>query len=152
MSASLLGRAGVVQAAAVGLLFVVLLALPLPRALFRDYGAVVGPLSWLACSLVTARILRLSATRMLAAAVLSGLLAGVVGLGLGHLAGMVIGAIAFGGISVYGHARARRDQTLRATCRVVQTRRVRARALPCTRGSRGDGNRTRGLRLERPAS
>lgn len=75
MPVSLLWRAALVQALAVGSLFALLLALPLPAELFRDQGAFIGPLSWLLCSLVTARVLRLGAGRALAAALASGLAA-----------------------------------------------------------------------------
>jgi hypothetical protein len=50
-----------VQAAAVAVLFGVLVALPLDEDFFENWGFVVGPTAWLACSLLTARVLSLPA-------------------------------------------------------------------------------------------
>ena len=95
MVVSVLWRAALVQALAVATLFALLLALPLPRELFREQGAVIGPASWLVCSLVTARVLRLGAARAVVAAVVSGLAAVAAGVAVGHLAGIVVGVLVF---------------------------------------------------------
>ncbi len=96
MAVSILWRASAAQALVVGALFALLVALPLPHGLFREFGAFVGPLSWLGCSLVVARFLRLRVGSALAAAAASGLVAVAVNALMGHTAGMVIGVLAFG--------------------------------------------------------
>lgn len=125
MSVSILWRAILAQAIAVGALFALLLALPLPTALFREQGAWIGPLSWLACALVTARVVGLGSGRAVAAALASGLAAVAAGPVIGHTGAMVTGVLVFG---------------------LACAARVR---LP---SDRGGGDRTRDLRLERPAS
>ena len=94
-------------------------------ALFREQGAWIGPLSWLACALVTARVVGLGSGRAVAAALASGLAAVAAGPVIGHTGAMVTGVLVFG---------------------LACAARVR---LP---SDRGDGDRTRDLRLERPAS
>jgi hypothetical protein len=87
------------EALLVGAVFFFLLALPLPDGFFRDYGAVAGPTAWLVCSLVTGRLIRLPLGRALLAALGSGLVAGLVGLGVHHTAGLVVGILAFGALA-----------------------------------------------------
>ncbi|MEJ7655486.1 MAG: hypothetical protein WKF33_00440 [Thermoleophilaceae bacterium] len=123
MSVSILWRAILAQAIAVGARFARLLALPLPAALFREQGAWIGPLSWLACALVTARVVGLGSGRAVAAALASGLAAVAAGPVIGHTGAMVTGVLVFG---------------------LACAARVR---LP---SDRGDGDRTRDLRLESP--
>ena len=125
MSVSILWRAILAQAIAVGALFALLLALPLPTALFREQGAWIGPLSWLACALVTARVIGFGPARAVAAAAISGLAAVPASLVISHTIGMVAGVLVFG---------------------LACAARVRLSS------DRGDGDRTRDLRLERPAS
>jgi uncharacterized membrane protein len=96
VSVSVLWRTILTQAITVGALFAVLLALPLPTAFFREQGVWIGPLSWLVCSLVTARLLRLSASRAVTAAIASGLAAAVVSSVAGHSAGIIAGVLVFG--------------------------------------------------------
>jgi hypothetical protein len=96
VAVSILWRACAAQALVVGALFALLVALPLPRELFREFGAFVGPLSWLGCSLLVARILRLRVGSALTAAAVSGLVAVAVNAVVGHTAGMVVGVLAFG--------------------------------------------------------
>ncbi len=93
---SILWRACAAQALVVGALFALLVAMPLPRGLFREFGAFVGPLSWVGCSLVVARILHLRVGSALVAAAVSGLVAVAVNAAVGHAAGMVVGVLAFG--------------------------------------------------------
>lgn len=64
-------RAIAVLALAIAATFAILLALPLPRGYFREWGLVTGPLAWILCSLLTSRLLDLSASRALTATVLS---------------------------------------------------------------------------------
>lgn len=84
-----------VQALAVGALFGLLLLLPLDEDFFRDYGFVIGPLSWAGCSLLTARVLSLPAGLALFAAVAGGVAGALVGLVAGHGPGLVVGLLVF---------------------------------------------------------
>jgi hypothetical protein len=92
---SVLWRACAAQALVVGAAFLVLTLL-LPRSFFRDYGAVAGPLAWLACSLVSGRLLRLPGSRAPAAAVASGAIGAAANLIIGHTGGLLVGVLAFG--------------------------------------------------------
>ena len=96
VSGSILWRAVLAQAVAVGVLFAVLLALPLPSALFREQGAWIGPLSWLGCALVSGAVLRLGGGRTVAAAVVSGCAAVAASVVIGHSSGLVAGVLVFG--------------------------------------------------------
>lgn len=84
-----------VQALAVGLLFAVLVALPLGDGFFEDYGMVTGPVAWIACSLVTARVLSLPAGLVLFAALAGGVAGGLVALAASHTVGLVISLLVF---------------------------------------------------------
>src|SRR5918998_3092921 len=95
MDRGLLWRSALVQAGAVALVFALLVALPLPSDFFEDYGAVSGPVAWVLCSLVTARVLGLSAGRTALAALAGGAAGGIVGVALNHAAGLVIGVAVF---------------------------------------------------------
>ncbi len=92
-------RAVAVQTASVAAVFVVLLALPLPGDFFRTYGVVTGPAAWVVCSLFTAWLLGLSPRRALTAIVLSGVAAGLVGVGLDHTVGIVAGLAVFASVA-----------------------------------------------------
>jgi hypothetical protein len=72
MSRSLLVRSALIQTALVAVLSA-LLAVALGSHFFTTWGWLVGPLAWLACSLVTARVLSLPARRTLIGAILAGL-------------------------------------------------------------------------------
>ncbi len=76
MSSERFWRAFALQGAQVGVLFVVL-ALALDEEFFEDYGFVVGPVIWIACSLVTGRVLALPVSYTLFCA-LAGAVAGIV--------------------------------------------------------------------------
>lgn len=104
VDATIFRRAAVLQAATVGALFA-LLALLLEREFFREYGAVTGPLAWVACALLTGRLLGLAMPRVVLAAALAGALAAVVGVLVSHLAGLVVAIPAFGAVCA---ARSRR--------------------------------------------
>jgi hypothetical protein len=97
-------KAGGVQLLTVGVVFAVL-ALSLPKSFFEDWGILAGPLAWIACAALTARILDLPAARTLLLAAVAGLLGAAAGLGIGHDAGIVV-AIAVFGLAV-GASRAR---------------------------------------------
>jgi hypothetical protein len=92
---AVLWRACATQALVVGAAFI-LLALLLPRSFFRDYGTAAGPLAWLACSLISGRLLRIHMAQALAAAVASGAIGAAANLVVGHTGGMVAGVLAFG--------------------------------------------------------
>jgi len=91
----LFARALAVQALLVGVLFGVLLALPLPSDFFKDYGFVTGPLAWIVCSVLTARLLSLPTGLTLFAALAGGVAGGLVGLAAGHEAGLVVSLLVF---------------------------------------------------------
>ena len=67
-----------------GVLFGVL-ALTVPRSFFTDYGAVIGPLAWIGCSLGTGRILHIPLVRIALASAAGGVTAGLVGLIADHV-------------------------------------------------------------------
>jgi hypothetical protein len=87
-------RSLLVQALIVGALFA-LLALALDREFFKDYGFAVGPLAWLGCSVITARVLSLPAGLALFAALAGGVAGALVGLVAGHLVGLVVSLLVF---------------------------------------------------------
>ena len=88
--------AAVIQVLVVSVVFSVMLALPFPPDFFQQQGPLVGPGSWIVCSLVSAGVLRLSYARTGVAIVVSGLVLGAgVAVG-GHVLGLVLGAISFG--------------------------------------------------------
>jgi hypothetical protein len=126
VDARLFWKALAVQTAAVMLLFLVLVALPLPEGFFEDAGFATGPLAWIVCTLVTAHVLSLRPARAFAAAALGGIAGVAAFLTIGHTAGLVAALVTF------------------AAC-CAATRFV---------GSfdRGDGIRTRDPRRERPVS
>lgn len=71
------------------------LALTLPSSFFEDWGWLSGPLAWLACAAITARLLSLPVAGALTGAILAGLpsvLAVVAGV---HWLGAVIAAVLF---------------------------------------------------------
>ena len=95
MNTGLFWRSLGVQAAAVALLYGILVALPLPHDFFDDYGWIVGPLAWIACSLVTARVLSLPVAYVLFSALAGGVAGTIVLLVVNHLAGLVAAALVF---------------------------------------------------------
>jgi hypothetical protein len=84
-----------VQAAAVAVLFGILVALPLGDDFFDDWGFAVGPIAWLACSLLTARVLALPLAYVLFAAVAGGVAGTIVLLVASHWAGMAAALLVF---------------------------------------------------------
>ena len=101
MNQGLFLRSLLVQGLIVGALFA-LLALTLDREFFEDYGFAVGPLAWLGCSVVTARLLALPVALALFAAVAGGVAGGLVGLVAGHAPGLVVSLLVFAA-SCAGH-------------------------------------------------
>jgi hypothetical protein len=95
VNARLFWKALGVQAAAVVVLFAILVALPLGEDFFDDWGLVVGPIAWLACSLVTARVLSLPLAYVLFAAVAGGVAGEIVLLVTSHWAGVVAALLVF---------------------------------------------------------
>jgi hypothetical protein len=83
-----------VQALVLAVPFVVL-ALTLDESFFEDWGWVAGPLVWLACAAVTARILSLPAGYVMFSAVAGGVAGAIVFLVASHSAGMVAGLLVF---------------------------------------------------------
>jgi hypothetical protein len=84
----------VVQALVVGVPFV-LLGLALDESFFQDWGWVAGPVVWLACAAVTARILSIPAGYVLFSAVAGGVAGAIVFLVASHWAGMLAGLLVF---------------------------------------------------------
>jgi hypothetical protein len=77
------------QAALVGALFVVL-ALALPHKLFTDWGILLGPLAWIACSAGTAAILKLPLPLAVLSAAAGGVAGALVGLATSHVVSLPI--------------------------------------------------------------
>jgi hypothetical protein len=94
VNARLFWKSLVVQAVLVAIPFA-LLGLTLDESFFEDWGWVAGPAVWLACSVVTARILRLPLGYVLFSAVAGGVAGAIVFLLATHLAGMVAGLLVF---------------------------------------------------------
>jgi hypothetical protein len=79
----------------VAVLSAVLIALPLSHDFFEDYGFVVGPLAWAACSAITARLLSVPLAFVLFAAVAGGVAGGLVSLVTSHWVGVGVGLVVF---------------------------------------------------------
>ena len=94
MNARLFWKALVVQAVVVAIPFA-LLGLALDEDFFEDWGWLVGPVVWLACSLVTARILDIPRAYVLFAAVAGGVAGEIVMLVATHWAGMIAALLVF---------------------------------------------------------
>jgi hypothetical protein len=88
-------RALVVQALAVAVVFAVLVALPLGDDFFEDYGIFTGPIAWIGCSIVSARLLPIPAGVVLFAALAGGVAGGLVSLATSHTVGLVISLLVF---------------------------------------------------------
>ncbi len=94
MNARLFWKSLAVQAVVVAIPFA-LLGLALDREFFEDWGWIVGPVVWLGCSLVTARILALPLGYVLFSAVAGGVAGLIVMLATSHLAGMGAALLVF---------------------------------------------------------
>jgi hypothetical protein len=85
----------VVQGAGVVVLSGVLLALPLPHNFFEDWGLLIGPIAWIVCSLVTARVLSLPVGYVLFAALAGGVAGTIVLLVASHWPGVGVALLVF---------------------------------------------------------
>ena len=94
MNARLFWKSLAVQAVSVAIPFAAL-GLALDKAFFEDWGWAVGPVVWLGCSLVTARILALPVGYVLFSAVAGGVAGALVMLAATHLAGMGAALLVF---------------------------------------------------------
>ena len=94
MNARLFWKAFVVQLIVVAIPFAIL-ALTLSHDFFEDWGWLVGPVIWLACSLVTGRILSLPVTYVLFSAVAGGVAGLLVMLATSHTPGLVAALLVF---------------------------------------------------------
>ena len=90
MSSRHFWRAAGIQLAVVAVPFAIL-AITVSHRFFVDYGFAVGPLLWIACSLVTGRILGLPLQFSLFCSAASGVAAALVLLVFGHEVGIVAG-------------------------------------------------------------
>lgn len=95
MDRRLLLRAALVQAAGAGAIFLALVVSPLDRGFFEDWGAIVGPLAWIAAAALTGRVLGIAPARLALAAVIGGLASGTASVAGAHGAGLVIGVLVF---------------------------------------------------------
>jgi hypothetical protein len=84
-----------IQAAGVAALSGVLIALPLPHDFFKDWGFLVGPVAWIACSFVTARLLALPIGYVLFAALAGGVAGTIVLLVTSHWPGVGAALLVF---------------------------------------------------------
>jgi hypothetical protein len=94
VNARLFWKSLVVQAVVVSIPFAALGA-ALSDDFFGDWGWLVGPAVWLACSLVTAQILRLPLAYVLFSALAGGVAGLVVFLATSHLPGMIAALLVF---------------------------------------------------------
>jgi hypothetical protein len=94
LNARLFWKALVVQAVVVAIPFAIL-ALALDEDFFEDWGWLVGPIVWLACSVVTGRILSLPLAYVLFSAVAGGVAGLLVMLATSHLPGLLAALLVF---------------------------------------------------------
>jgi hypothetical protein len=94
VNARLFWKSLAVQAVVVAIPFAAL-GLALDREFFEDWGWAVGPVIWLACSLVTARILTLPLGYVLFSAVAGGVAGTIVMLAASHLPGIGAALLVF---------------------------------------------------------
>src|SRR5215213_4116754 len=94
MDRSLLWRAALVQTLAVAILFAAL-AIALPRSFFDDWGAIAGPAGWIAASLVTWRVLRLSLAAVALASAVAGTAAALLGFAFAHAVALPVAIALF---------------------------------------------------------
>ena len=83
-----------VQAVVVAIPFAIL-ALTLDHHFFEDWGWLVGPTVWLACSAVSGRILSLPLTYVLFSAVAGGVAGLIVMLATSHTPGLIAALLVF---------------------------------------------------------
>jgi hypothetical protein len=95
VNARLFWRSLGVQTAAVAVVSVILIALPLGDDFFEDWGFVAGPLAWIVCALVTARVLALPLVFALFSALAGGVAGTIVMLATTHWAGVAAALLVF---------------------------------------------------------
>jgi hypothetical protein len=94
LNARLFWKALAVQLIVVAIPFAIL-AVALDDDFFEDWGWLVGPIVWLACSAITARILSLPLAYALFSAVAGGVAGLIVMLAASHIAGIVVALLVF---------------------------------------------------------
>jgi hypothetical protein len=94
LNARLFWKALVVQAIVVAIPFAIL-GVALDEDFFEDWGWLVGPVIWLACSALTGRILALPLTYVLFSAVAGGVAGLLVMLATSHLPGLLAALLVF---------------------------------------------------------
>jgi hypothetical protein len=94
LNARLFWKTLVVQAVVVAIPFAIL-GLALDDNFFEDWGWLVGPVIWLACSAVTGRILALPLAYVLFSAVAGGVAGLLVMLATSHLPGLLAALLVF---------------------------------------------------------
>ena len=94
MNARLFWKSLAVQAVVVAIPFAIL-GLALDRDFFEDWGWAVGPVVWLGCSAVTAKILALPLGYVLFSAIAGGVAGALVMLATSHLPGMIAALLVF---------------------------------------------------------
>ena len=109
MDKRLFWRAALTQAAAIAVVSAVLIALPLGDNFFEDYGIAAGPLAWILCAVITARVLRLPWQLAAFAAAAGGVAGALVAVaGADHWIGVIV-AIAVFGACCGGYETAQRE-------------------------------------------
>jgi hypothetical protein len=94
LNARLFWKALVVQAIVVAIPFAIL-AIALDHDFFEDWGWLVGPVVWLACSAVTGRVLALPLAYVLFSAVAGGVAGLLVMLAASHVPGLLAALLVF---------------------------------------------------------
>ena len=94
MNARLFWKALIVQFIVVAIPFAIL-GLALDEDFFENWGWLVGPVIWLACSVVTGRILKLPLAYVLFSAVAGGVAGLLVMLATSHLPGLIAALLVF---------------------------------------------------------
>jgi hypothetical protein len=94
VNSGLFWRALAVQAAVVVVLFAIL-ELAFSHEFFEDVGFIVGPVAWIVCSLITARVLSLPVGFVLFAALAGGVAGTIVLVVTNHWAGLVAAVLVF---------------------------------------------------------
>jgi hypothetical protein len=94
LNARLFWKALVVQAIVVAIPFAIL-GLALDESFFEDWGWLVGPIVWLACSAVTGRVLSLPLAYVLFSAVAGGVAGLIVMLATSHTPGLIAALLVF---------------------------------------------------------
>jgi hypothetical protein len=94
LNARLFWKALLVQLIVVAIPFAIL-GLALDEDFFEDWGWLVGPVVWLACSALTGRILSLPLTYVLFSAIAGGIAGLLVMLATSHLPGLLAALLVF---------------------------------------------------------